>query len=98
VRYPPLSASECASHENPARDDPVGRIDAAKDVSDPARAGNARERVRTPPQTTDYSVSTTIREGFPVTETELRALEILLGTDLKELLADAAFKSFNRAD
>jgi hypothetical protein len=93
VRDPQLSASRCSSHASPARDDPVDRIDATKGVaaSYPATVENARKRARIP-QTTDYSVSIAIPEGLPITETELRALEILLGTDLKELLADALFE------
>ena len=39
------------------------------------------------------TISMTIPEGLPITETELRALEILLGTDLKELLAGTTFES-----
>jgi hypothetical protein len=95
VRYPQLSASRCSSHASPARDDPVGRIDATKGIaaSDPARAETARKRAPISPQTTEYSVSITIPEGLPITETELRALEILFGTDLKELLADTGFES-----
>ena len=68
---------------------PVGRIDATKDIAapDPARAGNSRKRGRIPPQIMDYSVSMTIPERLPVREAELRALEILLKSDLKKLLA-----------
>jgi hypothetical protein len=77
------------------RRDPVDRIEAKMDIaaSDPARAENAGKRARISPQTTDYSISMTIPEGLPITETELRALEILLGTDLKELLAGTTFES-----
>ncbi len=95
MRGPQPAALRRSSHAGPVRGDPAGRIDATKDIaaSDPARAGSARKRARIPPQTTDYSVSITIPEGLPITETELRALEILLGTDLKELLAGTAFES-----
>ena len=85
----PKPAAPKHSHTGPAHGDPVDRIDATKDIAapDPARAGNARKRGRIPPQIMDYSVSMTIPEGLPVRETELRALEILLGSDLKALLA-----------
>jgi hypothetical protein len=46
-----------------------------------------RKRGRDASQASDYTVSTDISENVPVTEVELRALDILLGNDLKELLA-----------
>jgi hypothetical protein len=41
----------------------------------------------------DYSVSSDLPESIPVTEHELRAVEMLLGRDLKELLVAAPAKS-----
>jgi len=54
-----------------------------------------RKRGRDASQASDYSVSTDISENFPVTEVELRALEILLGGDLKKLLANTTSESLN---
>jgi hypothetical protein len=45
-----------------------------------------RKRGRAPPQASDYSVSSELPENIPISENELRALEILLGPELKELL------------
>jgi hypothetical protein len=64
------------------------------------RAGFAtvRRRVQRPAggtasQLSDYSVATDLPESLPITEIELRAVEILLGSDLKELLAGMSTKS-----
>jgi hypothetical protein len=58
----------------------------------------ARRRVQRPAGGTasplsDYSVATDLPESLPITEIELRAVEILLGSDLKELLAGMPTKS-----
>ena len=52
----------------------------------------ARQKKRNAAQATDYSVAIDLSETLPITEIELRALEILLGTDLKELLAETPRK------
>lgn len=59
-----------------------------------------RKRGRDASQAPGYSVSTDIAENLPITEAELRALEILLGGDLKKLFADTASESlkFSRLD
>ncbi len=40
----------------------------------------------------DYSVAADLPEIVPITELELRAIEILLGSDLNELLAETPEK------
>jgi hypothetical protein len=46
----------------------------------------------------DYSVSIDLPENLPITEIELRALEILLGDDLKRLLEGSANSLKYRSD
>jgi hypothetical protein len=49
--------------------------------------GKVRKRGRAPPQASDFSVSSDLPEIIPISENELRALETLLGLELKDLLA-----------
>jgi hypothetical protein len=49
-----------------------------------------KRKGRAAPQSSDYLVSTDLPHDVPVTETELRALEILLGNDLGMILKLAA--------
>ena len=48
--------------------------------------GKVRKRGRAPPQASDFSVSSELPENISISENELRALENLLGLELKELL------------
>lgn len=64
-----------------------------KDLSGTRPIPGIRRKGRDTPQATDFSVSSTLPENVPITEVELRALEVLLGTDLKELLAETVFES-----
>jgi hypothetical protein len=50
------------------------------------------QQKRNAAQATEYSIAIDLPETLPITEIELRALEILLGTDLKELLAETPRK------
>jgi hypothetical protein len=79
----------------PARsDNHAGPLDETKDNTpgDCSAPGKVRKRGRAPPQVSDYSVSAELPENIPISENELRALEILLGIELKELLAKSAGK------
>jgi len=69
-------------------DSPVGPSDKIKDKApgDCSAPGKARRRGRVPPQVSDYLVSFELPEGTVISENELRALETLLGLDLKQLL------------
>ena len=49
-----------------------------------------RSRPRPEAHSPDYSVSIDLPENLPISEAELRALEILLGNDLKLLLEGSA--------
>jgi hypothetical protein len=59
----------------------------------PARRRVQRTAGSTASLLSDYSVATDLPESVPITELELRAVEILLGSDLKELLAGMPTKS-----
>ena len=63
-----------------------------KTPSDCSAPGQVRKRGRAAPQVSDYSVSSELPENIPISENELRALEILLGPELKELRAVSAGK------
>jgi hypothetical protein len=79
----------------PARsDNHAGPIDQTKDNTpgDCPAPGRVRKRGRAAPQVSDYSVSSELPENVPISENELRALEILLGPELKELLAKSGGK------
>jgi hypothetical protein len=52
----------------------------------------ARKAKRNAAQATEYSLAIDLPDTPPITEIELRALEILLGPDLKELLAETPGK------
>jgi hypothetical protein len=69
-------------------DNPVGLSDKikAKAPGDSSAAGKGRQRGRVPPQVSDYSVSFELPEASVISENELRALETLLGLELKQLL------------
>lgn len=58
----------------------------------PPKHGIVRQKKRNTAQPAKYSVAIDLPETLPITEIELRALEILLGTDLKELLAETPRK------
>jgi hypothetical protein len=72
----------------------AGPIDESEDNTpgDCPAPGRVRKRGRAAPQVCDYSVSSELPENMPISENELRALEILLGPELKELLANPAGK------
>ena len=79
----------------PARsDNHAGPLDETKDNTpgDCSAPGQVRKRGRAPPQASDYSVNSELPEDIPVSENELRALETLLGIELKELLAKDTHK------
>jgi hypothetical protein len=79
----------------PARSDiHDGPLDETKNDTpgDCSALGQVRKRGRAAPQVSDYSVSAQLPENIPISENELRALEILLGPELKELLAKSAGK------
>ena len=67
---------------------PVGPSDKIKDKTpgDCSAPGKVRQRGRIPPQMSDYSVSSELPETTVISENELRALETLLGLELKQLL------------
>lgn len=75
------------SRRKPARAPPDTRRDDADVLKSRRIAITERKRGRDGSQASDYSVSINISENFPISENELRALEILLGAELKELLA-----------
>ena len=91
----PPSSSPGLLRAKPARSDThAGR---PEEINNNARSdGSAplklRKRGRVPPQASDYSVSAELPENIPISENELRALEILLGVELKELLTKTACK------
>ena len=58
----------------------------------PPKHGIVRKGKRNAAQATEYSIAIDLPETLPITEVEIRALEILLGPDLKELLADTSRK------
>src|ERR1017187_5052516 len=58
----------------------------------PPKHGIACKEKRNAAQVTEYSIAIDLPETLPITEIELRALEILLGTDLKELFAETSRK------
>jgi len=70
----------------------AGPLDETKDNTpgDCSAPGQVRKRGRAAPQVSDYSVSAELPENIPISEDELRALEILLGIELKEMLAKSA--------
>jgi hypothetical protein len=61
-------------------------------ASIPLKHGTVRKKRRNAAQDTEYSIAINLPENLPITEIALRALEILLGTDLKELLAETPDK------
>jgi hypothetical protein len=61
----------------------------------PPKHGNVRKGKRNAAQATEYSIAIDLPETLPITEVEIRALEILLGPDLKELLAETPVLSEN---
>lgn len=70
-------------------DNHTGPFDEIKDNTprDCVALGKVRKRGRVQPQASDYSVCFEMPEIIPISENELRALETLLGPDLKKLLA-----------
>jgi hypothetical protein len=80
----------------PARSDiHAGRPDETNNnsPSDCSAADQVPEKGRSTANASDYSVSFELPENIPISEHELRALETLLGLDLKKLLADSTFKA-----
>jgi hypothetical protein len=58
----------------------------------PPKHGIAHQKKRNTAQAAEYSITIDLPEALPITEIELRALEILLGNGLKELLAETPGK------
>jgi hypothetical protein len=90
VKRAALSSLRRPLRVKPARSDNHARpLDETKNdtLRDCSAPGKMRKRGRAPPQASDYSVSSELPENVPISENELRALEILLGPELKELLA-----------
>ena len=58
----------------------------------PPKHGIVRKGKRNAAQAAEYSIAIDLPETLPITEVEIRALEILLGPDLKELLAETPGK------
>jgi hypothetical protein len=58
----------------------------------PPKHGIVRKGKRNAAQAAEYSIAIDLAETLPITEVEIRALEILLGPDLKELLAETPGK------
>ena len=80
----------------PGRSDNIaGSFDKINDNTpgDCSALGKVRKRGRVPPEVSDYSVSSELPESTPISENEVRALEILLGVELKELLARGICKA-----
>jgi hypothetical protein len=95
VKRAALSSLRRPLRVKPARSgNHAGPLDETKDNTpgDCSAPGQVRKRGRAAPQVSDYSVSAELPENIPISENELRALEILLGIELKELLAKSAGK------
>jgi hypothetical protein len=58
----------------------------------PPKHGIVRKGKRNAAKAAEYSIAIDLPETLPITEVEIRALEILLGPDLKELLAETPGK------
>jgi hypothetical protein len=90
VKRAALLSSRRPLRVKPARSDnhagPFGEIKNNAPGNCPA-PGKVRKRGRAPPQASDFLVSSELPEIIPISENELRALETLLGLELKELLA-----------
>lgn len=58
--------------------------------------GVAKKRGRRQPQTEDFQVALDLPPSPPILDRELRALEVLLGRELQELLAGVATDSLEK--
>lgn len=62
---------------------------ASDDVA-PGKSGAPRKRGPRQPQSEDFQVTLGMPESVPILEKELRAIEILLGAELQDLLSSSA--------
>lgn len=76
-----MSSSRASLRNQPA---------AASDDVAPAKSSAPRKRGPRQPQSEDFQVTLGMPESVPILERELRAIEILLGADLQDLLSSSA--------